>query len=157
MADQVSVDKAMAAPPDVVWKLIAEVTRMGEWSPETASCEWLGGTKAPVVGARFRGRNAREGRKWSTTCQVVAAEPGRSFAFDVRGGPFRVARWEYRIEPDGAGSKVTETWTDQRGRLVAAIGKAKTGVEDRATHNRQGMVQTLDRLAAAAEAEAART
>jgi uncharacterized protein YndB with AHSA1/START domain len=157
MADQVSVDRAMAAPPDVVWKLIADVTRMGEWSPETAACEWLGRADGPAVGARFRGRNARAGRKWSTTCQVVAADPGRAFAFDVKGGPFPVARWEYRIEPDGNGSKVTETWTDQRGWLVNSLGKALTGVADRATHNREGMVQTLDRLAAAAEAEAART
>jgi hypothetical protein len=37
------------------------------------------------------------------------------------------------------------------------LGRALTGVADRATHNREGMVQTLDRLAAAAEAEAART
>jgi hypothetical protein len=46
---------------------------------------------------------------------------------------------------------VTETWIDQRGRLVTFLGKPVSGVADRASHNRAGMEATLDRLAAVAE------
>ena len=33
----------VSAQPDAVYALISDVTRMGEWSPETRSCEWLDG------------------------------------------------------------------------------------------------------------------
>ena len=54
----------IAAPPDLVYDLIADVTRMGEWSPECYRCEWLDGASAATPGARFRGYN-RIGRfRW---------------------------------------------------------------------------------------------
>jgi len=151
----VIVEKVVAAPPDVVWSLVSDVTRMAEWSPETASCEWLGGATGPVVGARFRGRNQHGGKRWSTVSTVTVAEPGQALAFEVKAGPLKVARWAYDIEPVDGGCRVTETWTDQRGRLVAALGKPTSGVGDRAAHNRATMTETLERLAAAAEAPTA--
>lgn len=141
----------IAAPADVVWSLVSDLPRMSEWSPETASCEWLGGATGPVVGARFRGRNQNGKKQWSTVSTITAAEPGRVLAFEVKAGPLKVSRWEYRIEPADGGCRVTETWTDQRGRLVTALGKPVSDVGDRATHNHTTMVETLDRLAAAAE------
>jgi uncharacterized protein YndB with AHSA1/START domain len=50
---QVSVE--IAAPPDAVYDLIADVTRMGEWSPECVRCRWLDGAQEARPGARFRG------------------------------------------------------------------------------------------------------
>ena len=151
MTDQVSVERTVSAPASDVWPLVSDVRRMGEWSPETVECEWLGGASGPVVGARFRGRNRNGKKRWSTVSTVSAAEPGAVFAFDVKVGPLKVARWEYRFEPTDTGCRVTETWTDQRGRLVAMLGKPVSGVGDRAAHNRASMEATLDRLAAAAE------
>ena len=150
MSDQVSVEREIAAPPEQVWPLVAEVTRMGEWSPETVKCEWTGGSTGPEVGATFRGSNRVGRRRWSTTCTVAEAEPGKVFAFEVAAGPLKVARWEYRFEPTSTGCKVTETWTDHRGRFLKLTGTLASGVSDRATHNRAGMEQTLDRLAEAA-------
>ena len=49
------------------------------------------------------------------------------------------------------GCLVTETWVDRRSRLLARIGTLVTGVSDRATHNRDGMVITLENLALACE------
>ena len=66
-------------PPEQVYALVADVARMGEWSPETIRAEWVGGATGPVVGARFRGHNKRKAG-WKTTCTITAAEPGR----DVR-------------------------------------------------------------------------
>jgi hypothetical protein len=146
----VEVERVVAAPAGVLYDLVADVTRMGEWSPETSACAWMGDASGPEVGARFRGRNRRGARRWSTVCTVTDAEPGRRFAFDVAAGPLAVARWEYRFEAEGASTRVVETWTDRRGRVITVLGRLVSGVDDRAVHNRATMTATLERLAAAA-------
>jgi hypothetical protein len=52
----------MAASTERVWDLVSDVTRVGEFSPETFEAEWLGGASGPEVGARFRGHVRRNGR-----------------------------------------------------------------------------------------------
>ena len=151
MGETVSVERAVAAPADAVWAIVADVTRMCEFSPENSHCEWIGGAKEAVVGAKFRGTNENGKKKWKTVATVVDAQPGRSFAFEVKAGPLGVARWEYRFEPTDGGCRVTETWIDQRGFVVRTLGGPVSGVADRAAHNRSGMETTLERLAAAAE------
>jgi len=146
----VAVTREAAVPPDRVYELISDVTRMGEWSPETTACVWLGGATGPEVGARFRGRNQIGWRRWSTTCTVSAADPARRFAFRVTSGPLRVAEWSFDIEPTPDGCRVTESFTDQRGWLIRTGGALLTGVKDRPDHNRSTMVTTLDNLTAAA-------
>jgi uncharacterized protein YndB with AHSA1/START domain len=149
----VTVQREMAAAPDEVWAMVSDVTRMGEWSPEATGARWLKGATGPAVGARFAGKNRRGARRWSTVGEVVEAEPGKAFAFDVYAGPFKVARWRYAFEPTATGCRVEESWEDKRkGSLMGVLGKLASGVGDRATHNRAGMEETLDNLAAAAEA-----
>ena len=55
-----------------VWRIVADVQRTGEWSHECRSVRWLGGARAAVPGARFRGRNQARWVRWSRTCQIVA-------------------------------------------------------------------------------------
>jgi hypothetical protein len=152
---QVSVDRVVAASPERLYELISDVSRMGEWSPETAVCAWTGGATGPAVGAKFKGTNRNGKKKWSTTCTVVVADPGRAFAFEVSSGPLKVARWEYAFQPEGDGCRVVETWTDRRGVIVKLGGKPVSGVADRGAHNRATMEQTLERLASAATAASA--
>ena len=151
MGAQVTVSRPIAAPPEQVWELVADVTRMGEWSPETTGCEWTGGATQPAVGARFRGSNRIGWRRWSTTCEVSACEPGRTFAFEVRTGPLAVATWSYVLTPTDDGCVVEEAWIDRRGPVIKVVGTLASGVGDRAAHNRRNMEATLDRIAAAAE------
>lgn len=152
MGENVVVERTIAAPAGDVWALVSDVTRMCEFSPENARCDWIGRTKEPVVGAKFRGTNENGKKKWKTVATIVDAQPGRSFEFVVKAGPFGVARWEYRFDatPEG-GCRVTETWIDQRGWVGRTLGGRVSGVTDRAPHNRAGMETTLERLAAAAE------
>ncbi len=154
MADTVSVHREIAAAPERLWAMVSDVTRMGEWSPESQGATWLGGAQGPQAGARFRGVNRHGKKKWETQSTVVDAEPGRLFSFRVTAAGFKVAEWRYSFEPTDSGCLVTETWIDQRGRIAKALGKPVSGVADRATHNRAGMEQTLDRLKDAAEAVA---
>jgi uncharacterized protein YndB with AHSA1/START domain len=145
MAD-VSVSREIAAPPQQVWRLVSEMTRMGEWSPEATGGKWLKGASGPASGARFKGTNRDGWKRWSTTCEVTECVPGERFAFAVTAGPAKVATWSYEIEPTDAGCRVTESWTDQRSPFFAGVSKRITGVADRAEHNRANMERTLEAL-----------
>ncbi len=151
MTDRVEVSRRIAAAPDVVWAAIADVTRMGEWSPECHTCAWNDGVDGPAVGARFTGENRNGDFEWTTECEVTECEPGSAFAFDGVFGDLRFSKWGYRIEPDGDGSLVTEWWEEGRPPEIIEATKSISGVDDRASHNQVGMAQTLERLAAAVE------
>lgn len=110
MRDSVTVH--MAAPPERIWDLVSDVTRIGRYSPETFEAEWLDGATGPAVGARFRGHVKRNGRgpTYWTTCTVSACEPGREFAFGVGSSGKPINVWRYRLEPSGDGTDVTESF-----------------------------------------------
>jgi hypothetical protein len=143
------------APPGQLYDLITDVTRMGEWSPETVRCRWLDGVTGPEVGARFKGTNRRGVVRWSTTPRVVAAEQGREFAFVVGllFGGRDTTRWSYRFEPavDG-GTVVTESFEMlQDLPWLVATGERLMGIRDRKTDLEDGMRRTLERIKAVAE------
>src|SRR5437764_10425127 len=101
----------IAAPPETVYDVIADVTRMGERSPECYRVEWLGDAAGPQVGARFRGHNRIGPIRWATTCVITTAEPGREFGFTVMSGKGREeTQWRYVIDGDESGSTVTESY-----------------------------------------------
>lgn len=152
MSREVSVSREIDASPDTVWAMVSDVTRMGEWSPETHGATWIKGATGPAPGAKFKGGNRNGKKQWNTVATVVDADPGRCFAFTVQAVGLPIAEWRYTIEPTATGCRVTETWIDRRGKIAATLGKPVSGVADRATHNREGMEQTLERLKAAAEA-----
>jgi len=151
MAD-VEVSEQVRADPATVYALVSDVTRMGSWSPETTSCRWLDGATGPAVGAKFRGSN-RHGPvlRWSTTCTVTDADPGRRFAFDVDYAGVPISTWSYDFVPTADGCTVTESWTDLRPRVMRVASVPIMGVADRAKHNRRGMETTLAALRATAE------
>ena len=103
---EVSVD--IDAPPADVYDLVADITRMGEWSPECVGAEWVGTPGA--VGARFKGRNRRGLLRWTTTVEVLAADRPTEFAFATLNGQQHGTRWRYRLEPNGEGTRLTESF-----------------------------------------------
>lgn len=151
MAD-VSVTKDIQAPADDVWALVADLPRMGEWSPENEGGEWLGGADGPAPGAKFRGSNRNGSKTWKTVATIVDADPGRRLSFRVTAMGLKVSEWAYDIEPTDTGCRVTESWTDMRPGFFKPIARLATGVDDRISHTREGMAVTLDALAAAATA-----
>ncbi len=152
MTEQVSVSREIKAPAERVRTMVADVTRMGEWSPENEGAEWLGPSTGPTPGARFKGKNRIGRRKWSTVATVVDADPGHRFSFTVAALGQKVAEWSYSFEPTADGCLVTETFVEQRSSFFKPIARLATGVADRAEHNRAGMTTTLERLAIDAEA-----
>ena len=138
--------------PDDLYALVSDVTRMDEWSPICRACWWDEGD-GPRVGAWFTGRNETPERTWETRSQVVAAEAGRIFAWQVNNG---WVHWEYSFEPDGDGTRLTERWEF----LPAGIagfherygGQAQAEIEKRHDAARSGIPATLSAIKKAAEA-----
>src|ERR1700731_1593031 len=110
MAEQVSVTRDIGAPAEKVWAMVADVTRMGEWSPENDGATWLRGATAPKPGAAFRGKNRNGKKKWTTMGTITDAEPGRILVFRVTASGLKVAEWRYAFETTETGCRVTETW-----------------------------------------------
>lgn len=137
----------VGAPPEEIWVLLSDVANMGRFSPETDRAEWLDGATGPEVGARFRGHNQRGFLKYWTKCTVVAAEPGREFAFVVGTAEKPMTRWTFRLEPSGVGTDVTESWQTMSENLLT-----KVFVPEKRRRNLEtGMRTTLERLKSVAE------
>ena len=145
----------IAAPAHLVYELIADLPRMGEWSPECERVTWRGGATRAAQGAQFIGHNRAGAVRWMTQGEVVTAEPGRRLAFEITVGPLKIARWEYVIIPDDADPScctVVEEWTDRRPLWYRAPADRVTG--SRMKINHRGIIQTLANLSRTAEAGA---
>ncbi len=146
-----AVTVSMAAPPERVWDLIADVRNIGKFSPETFEAEWLDGATGPALGARFRGHVRRNeiGPVYWTTCRVTACEPGREFGFEVLVGDRAVNNWHYRLSPADGGTDVTESFRLNQSRLMAVY--SVLGGQLRRRRNLRDMRKTLERIKAVAE------
>jgi hypothetical protein len=149
---QGSVTVHFAAPPAGVWDLVSDVTRIGEFSPETFEARWLDGATGPRAGARFRGHVRRNGRGpvYWTTCTVTVSDPGREFAFAVNGpGGTIVNTWRYRLDPRENGTDVTESF-ELPGTLPMRLYWSVAG-RARLRTNLTGMRVTLEKMKAILE------
>jgi len=152
--DRDSVSLYMEAPPETVYELVADVTRMPEFSPEIRRCSWLYGATGPAVGARFAAVNkVQRGPAWTNKPVVTVVEPGRAFAFartEKFGG---TVEWTYRFEPERSGTNVIESYEVTRpiSRIGWFIIGGLFGRKNRAADLRAGMQQTLEHVRAVAE------
>ena len=148
----------VSAPPEAVYALVSDVTRMGEWAAECERNAWLGGATGPRKGARFRGHNRRGWRRWSTTATVVAAQPGHLFAFRVTSFGLPVSVWAYDIHPTPEGCEVSECMWYDAGRVLrfvlAPIGTGVPSKARRLAENERNIARTLDGLKKAVESAA---
>jgi uncharacterized protein YndB with AHSA1/START domain len=158
-----AAEEVVAARPELVWDLIADVTRVGGWSPECIQVAWLGEPGRPQPGARFAGRNRfSNGFEWEVTCVVTEADRPRAFAWavlDDSGDPARPSSlWRYRIDPlPGGRSRVLQRFTHGPGvsflREVAAQApdRAAAIIATRRDGLRANMSATLRAMKAVAE------
>ncbi len=100
----------IAASAEHVWGVLTDLSRISELSPECYKAEWKDGSTGPEVGAKFHGYNEAGGNKWDVGCEVVAAEPGKEWAFKIAAPDGRDTVWRYQLEQAGAGCKVTESF-----------------------------------------------
>jgi len=142
------VTLTIAAAPEKVWDLVSDVTRIGEFSPETFEARWTHGATGPAVGARFKGHVKRNGvgpTYWSP-CTVTKCVENEVFEFAVGLDGNALTTWGYRLEAEGDGTRVTEyfrlspKWYLRGYWLLLGQLRGRT--------NERGMRTTLDRMKA---------
>jgi hypothetical protein len=146
-----SAEVLVAAPAQHIYDLIADLPRMGEWSPECTAVEWTGTSTGPDVGATFIGHNVGGPRgllRWSRTGTVRVARPGREFAFATSEGGRECVVWRYELETVPGGTRVRESY---RVEWIPAWARAVDVPTNRARELRASMNHTLARLKATAE------
>ena len=140
------------ASADLLYDLVSNITRTGEWSPVCTSCWWDDEAEAGRVGAWFTGRNELPHRTWKTRSKVVAAERGREFAWVV-GGTF--VRWAFELAPAGTGTVLTESWEFLPGGIAMFEEKfgddAAAQIADRTQQALDGIPKTLAAIKRIAE------
>jgi uncharacterized protein YndB with AHSA1/START domain len=151
MEPDIEVSRDIAAAPAAVFAAITDVTRMGEWSPETFAAAWKDGFDHAELGAVFVGQNQANGNEWTTEATIVDLVENERFFFDCSVNDFVFAKWGYVIEATDRGCTVTEYSQNLIPEQFREQSAAISGVTDRDTHNRAGMEVTLERLAAAVE------
>jgi hypothetical protein len=132
---------------------MAASPRMGEWSPVCTGGEY------DADRAWFTGHNAIGETTWSTRCHVVAAAPGREFAFVNCGqeGERELVRWGFVLRPSGDGTEVTQSWEVLPGYEENFIAQGRSPEELVARLDfmkglaESGMPTTLDQLRRAAD------
>jgi uncharacterized protein YndB with AHSA1/START domain len=147
-----SVTLHIDAPPEKVWGLISDITKMGSYSPEVFEAEWLEGATGPAVGAKYRGhvkRNERGPTYW-TTCKVTESTPGEVFEFAVVMRDRPMNTWRYELAAAGGGTDVTESF-QLADNVLTKIWRPLGGFL-RENRNRRDMLRTLERVKAVAEA-----
>jgi Polyketide cyclase / dehydrase and lipid transport len=147
---QVSRKIVVAASPEHLYEIIADVTRIGELSPVCKAAWWDEGS-GPREGGWFTGRNEVEGRDpWERHCEIITAEPGRAFGWVAGGRAEGVAEWSYRFRPVEQGTEVEESWRILRmvDRLRALGDDVLNGMK---TNTESGIESTLANLKRVAE------
>ncbi len=145
---QYAVD--IAAPPERVWSLVTDLSRMARWSPQVVRTFVRGG---PVQqGTRAFNVNRKGLLVWPTRSKVVIFEPHREFGFRVKDN---ATIWAFVLEPvEGGGTRLVQERRAPDGitpistRLQDAV---LGGVESFTEELRAGMQQTLTRIKADAE------
>lgn len=148
--DEVTLE--IAAQPDQVWELIADVTRMGEWSPVCRRCEWMDGATRADVGARFIGHSRQGPLRWSRPCEITVSDPGRELSFRTLFKEQESTRWHYRLESTATGTMVVESYEVVAMPWFARLLHRLPGMHaKRRRDGVRGMTHTLQRLRAEAE------
>ncbi|MFE5875411.1 SRPBCC family protein [Rhodococcus sp. NPDC056506] len=153
VSDNIVIEEA----PSTLYDLISDPTRMGTWSPENLGTSMHIRRAKAYPGMGFDGHNKRGRVRWTTQCTVTAAESGRLFEFRVHKIgisrpriPAAIATWRYRFEPVAGGTRVTETWIDDRRAwpdfAANMFDKIATGGKTFADFQRGNIKKTLENI-----------
>lgn len=145
-----SASTVVNRPVSEVFAAVADVTRMGEWSPECTAARWVAPATGPALGARFEGDNiAKLGpvtlKRWTTTSEVTGYESDRVFEFVAEGH----TTWRYEFQDRNGTTSVTESFSHPPNTGWQKF--AYDTVARRPAAMVTGMQRTLDRIREALE------
>lgn len=137
------------APREIVWTLFTDESRLSEWMPGLRQIVWLEGERLQP-GSRWRLVLEEGGRTVEVTERLEEIDPPHSFRFSMETDPF-VGSVEVRLEPTEGGTRVSARMEVRPRNLAyaALFGLMKGKMR---AHSQQ----TYERLARAAESDAAR-
>ena len=145
-----------SVPAEDVWEIIADVTRVGEWSHECVGARLLGGARAAAPGVRFRGRNRSGLFRWSRSCVFSVVEPPRALVWRTGGlwGRVDSTQWRIDLEPVGAVTRIVQTY--QVLRVAPGLDRVYWRLIKAHRDRRAALVGDLERLAELAVTQTAR-
>ena len=134
--------------PVTVWRMISDVTRTPQWSPDVIRSVWL--DPGPRVGARFESINRMPiVRRWRSLSTVTAADPGRRFAIAVGSNHHDPnTTWTWDLEPTSEGTTVRLSYEMRHEPRIVLLYYRLTRRSERV---RESVAATLRRLKAVAE------
>lgn len=132
------------ASPEEVWKVVSDLQRMGEWSPQCKKMKVFGG---PVrKGTTTLNVNRKGFLVWPTTAKVVEFEPNKTIAFRIVENK---TVWSYSLTPSGSGTTVVEKRQAPTGTSAVStflVKKVFGGIEEFDVELVEGMNKTLQRI-----------
>lgn len=147
---ELRAEAIVLAPPEKVWELLTDFSRMPQWSPELMRMVPLkrGGLR---VGQWYLGINRRKAVVWPSRSVVAAVDPGRRLVWDTKSSG---AQWVWELEEVENGTRVVHRRPVPG--AVTRMSKAFApvflgGSAEHADELEQGMARTVAGLKAAAE------
>jgi uncharacterized protein YndB with AHSA1/START domain len=135
------------ATPEQVWKVVSDLKRMGEWSPQCRKVVVRGG--GPVtLGTKTVNVNKRGLLVWPTTAKVVRFEPNKEIAYKINENK---SVWSFTITPTEDGVELTERREAPNGTTKMSsmlVNVAMGGEKSFDAELTDGMEQTLGKIKA---------
>ena len=92
-----------SAPADKVWRVWSDTSTWGQWNPNVDTMELQG----PFATGSTAIMNTKAGQHHRM--RIVDVQPGRFFALETNVIPGTTFRFNCRVEPVGAESKISQT------------------------------------------------
>jgi hemerythrin-like domain-containing protein len=106
------VDEIVAASLGAVWRVVSDVTRVGEWSHECRRAEWLDGATSAEPGVRFRGTSKAGPWAWSRVNEIVVVREPHALVW--RTVPTLLfpdsTEWRIELEPVDGGTRIAQSF-----------------------------------------------
>ncbi len=103
MAREYGTSVESTASTEKVWLVWSDMSTWGEWNPNVSTMDWQGGFASGTTGVM----NTKTGQHHKM--ELVDVQPGRGFALLTSVVPGTRFRFNCRIEPAGAKTKVSQT------------------------------------------------
>jgi uncharacterized protein YndB with AHSA1/START domain len=146
----ISASTTVAAPPEVVFAILADPRQHPRIDGSGTLRGTISGPERLTKGAEFGMDMKMFGLPYKIRNRVVELDENRRIAWRHFGGH----RWRYELEPVDGGTRVTESFDYSHYNRLWSTFIEVTGFPGR---NRAGIEETLVRLSAAAEEDAARS
>ncbi len=117
---EIELIKTIAAPPAVVWDVIADLDASPDYTRGISAVERLDGGGEVGVGTRWRETRVMLGREATEELEITALDPGRSYTVeaDNHGAHYRTV---LAVVPHGEKTDLTMTFAAEPSGLVGKV------------------------------------